>query len=68
MVTPSAAYTANVTALAPENWRERNTSSGTIGCTDRASTTRNSASASAPATNATSGAPDHADPGPSMSP
>ena len=41
---PSAAYTANVTALAPENCCDRKIPSGTIGFSLRASTRRNAAS------------------------
>ena len=43
---PSAAYTANVTAFAPENCCDLNTPSGTIGFAMRDSTSRNATSAS----------------------
>ena len=51
---PSAVYTASVVRLAPVNWRERKTSSGSIGCAERASVRTNAASASTPPTAAAS--------------
>ena len=67
VVAPSAAYTANVTAFAPENWRERNIDSGTIGDAFRRSTTRKVARATIPRPSAATGRDPHPRSGPSMS-
>ncbi len=47
---PMAAYTANVTAFAPENCCDLKIPSGTIGFAMRASTSRNAARATTPST------------------
>ena len=64
---PSAAYTAKVTAFAPENCWERKMESGIIGFCLRASTMRNATRARTPNTPSPTESGFHPLPGPSMS-
>ncbi len=64
---PKAPYTTNVTAFAPENWRDRKIPSGTMGCDDRTSMTRKLISATTPTTARNITAPVQPWAGPSMS-
>ena len=64
---PRAAYTENVTALAPENCCDRKMPSGTIGCSRCASTKRNATRASTPTTPKPTASRGPSVPGPSMS-
>ena len=66
VVAPNAEYTANVTAFAPENCRDRKTSSGTIGCDDRFSTISHPISAATPNTPSTTAAVGQCFDGPSI--